>query len=342
MFEQRREDLAGRTAVRLWPVAIAASLAAHAAFAFVMPARQLPAPVIDEPEPPPAPEPIAVAVVTFESPAPVTGGSGGGGVGHGATAITTTARAGGETPAAPGAGTPAGHAMMAMHRPSPLAPLPEGFIDDFLLHSKPRELLPDERIDEDIQAARHAGDWERLHQLREEKRRLDLQPSGHGTYKADKNGFDVDVARDGTTHIKDKPTFDATDAAMRAVGIDPYASAKLKVLDRTRDTRAILQKRARKHRLAHSAQLMQGHIDRLWHSTRDLAARKQGLFELWDDCEETGDDDVLAGAVDARHTVLGWIQLELVGADAYTPEELARLNAKRRSQARFEPYLDDR
>jgi hypothetical protein len=229
-----------------------------------------------------------------------------------------------------------------MHRPPTLAPLSGDFLDDFLLHTKPRELLPDERVAEDIQQAWRSGDWLRLQELRDEQRKLDLQPSGHGTYKADKSGFDINVASDGTTHVKDKPTFDATDAAMRAVGIDPYAAEKLKVLDRTRDTRATMQKRAKKERLSHSAQLMQGHIDRLWHMTVDLASRKQGLFELWDDCEESGDDDVVAGAIGARRILIAWIQLKMVGASAYTEQELARLNAKRRSQARFEPYLDAR
>jgi len=351
MFEQRREDLAGRTGVRLWPVAIAASLVAHAAAAFVVPARHVPKRIIveepEEPEPP-EPEPIDVSIVTYEPPSAGGTGGGAGPTARGSSpAMTEAARpGGGETPGAgtptPGAGTPAGHAMMAMHRPAPLAPLTGDFLDDFLLHSKPRELLPDERVAEDVQQAWRSGDWLRLQELRDEQRKLDLQPSGHGTYKADKSGFHIDVAADGTTHVKDKPPVDATDAAMRAVGIDPYAAEKLKALDRTRDTRATMQKRAKKERLAHSAQLMQGHIDRLWHSTQDLAARKQGLFELWDDCEERGDDDVVAGAIDARRIVLAWIQLELVGANAYTPQELVRLKAKRRSKARFEPYLDDR
>jgi len=209
-----------------------------------------------------------------------------------------------------------------------------------LLHSKPpgdRELLPDEKLAEEIREAWRAGDWLGLAALREQQRKLDLKPSGGGTYKADKNGFDVNVAKDGMTHLKDKPTFDATDAMMRAVGIDPYASEKLRVLDRTREHRAIMQHRATRERLAHSGQLMQSHISRLWASTADLAARKQGLFELWDDCAETGSDELVAGGAEARKLVIAWIQLKLRDADAYTADELAQLNAKRKSQERFEP-----
>ena len=348
--------------MRPWPVAIAAALAAHAALALVVPVRRVAPPIAGPREPPAAPDPIEVTVATLD--APVAAGDRGAGAGAAQathTAIATTVRRGRETPVPPGigtsagrgrdtpvppgTGTPAGRAMMAMRRgapPAPLAPLSARVIDDLLRHTPPRELLPEERIAEDIQQARHDHDWARLQALRDEQRTLDLQPAGHGTYRADNHGFAIDVDRDGTTHIRDKPTFDATDALMRAVGIDPYAAHKLEVLDRTRDTRAILQKRATQDRLAHAAQLMQGHIDRLWRSTQDLAARKQGLFELWDDCAESGSDEVLAGAGDARRIVVGWIQLKLLGADAYTAQDLARLNARRRSQARFEPYLEDR
>jgi hypothetical protein len=61
------------------------------------------------------------------------------------------------------------------------------------------------------------------------------------------------------------------------------------------------------------------------------------LFELWDECEETGDAELVSGAEAARATVIGWIQVKLRGASAYTPTELARLNAHRRSQQVFAP-----
>lgn len=235
--------------------------------------------------------------------------------------------------------------MMSMRRPVATGKVSDEFLDNFLLHGKPpgdRELLPDEKLVEEIRAAGRAGDWLGLAALREQQRKLDLKLSGGGTYQANKNGFDFHVAKDGTTHLQDKPTFDATDAMMRVAGIDPYASEKLRVLDRTREHRAIMQQRATRERLAHSGQLMQHHISRLWASTADLATRKQGLFELWDDCAETGGDEFVTGAAEARRLVVAWIQLKLRDTDAYTADELAQLNTKRKSQERFEPYAEDR
>ena len=39
-----------------------------------------------------------------------------------------------------------------------------------------------------------------------------------------------------------------------------------------------------------------------------------------------------------RKLVVAWIQLKMRDADAYTTDELARFNAKKKSQDRFEPY----
>jgi hypothetical protein len=356
MFEQRNDIFRGRTDVRPVPVAIVVSMIVHVgAFAWVVPGWKDPGPVVVPPAPEPAPalaaaaEPISVAIVTLDptdgaSPKAATDAAprvqGHASITTSGSASATHTDATTAHPTEPGPGTRTGPSRMSMRRPRGTGKIPDEFVDNFLLHSKPpgdRELLPDEKLAEEIREAWRAGDWLGLAALREQQRKLDLKPSGGGTYKADKNGFDVNVAKGGMTHLKDKPTFDATDAMMRAVGIDPYASEKLRVLDRTREHRAIMQHRATRERLAHSGQLMQSHISRLWASTADLAARKQGLFELWDDCAETGSDELVAGGAEARKLVIAWIQLKLRDADAYTADELAQLNAKRKSQERFEP-----
>jgi hypothetical protein len=131
---------------------------------------------------------------------------------------------------------------------------------------------------------------------------------------------------------------DTQDMMMKRRGIDPYGSEKLALLDRTRDQRVAVGERTRRSRLEHSAELMMHNVDRLWAMTADLAARKAGLFELWDDCAETGSDAIVAGGAAARMFVVGVIRARLQGRDAYTSEELARLNAGRRSKAVFAPY----
>ena len=187
--------------------------------------------------------------------------------------------------------------------------------------------------------------------LRDEQANAELQPDGQGT-KADHHTFKAKFNPDGSvSSLDDKRNlrvnkiplsgeFDITDAMMRRQGIDPYASYKLKVLDETRDERAAIGKRYRTQQLAQSKQLMQKNLARLWAMTSDVAARKQGLFELWDDCAETGSDELVAGGISARAYVVGFIRSKLPAGstDAFTQAEMAHFNKQRKSRATFSPY----
>lgn len=229
-----------------------------------------------------------------------------------------------------------------------------------------------------------------------------LAPSGGGTYRSEQGPFTVDVDRDGTAHLSDKPNFhigvavprpkdighaitdwqkdpfrsqasadrqrsgdvhtdgqdgkpqssnvvpvpligggfDVTDALMRRHGQDPYASAKLKALDATRDERAQIGERFRKQELVKASQMMRAAAARAWANSASLADRKRALFELWDDCAEDGPPELVEAAARARGFVIGFINARLpAGSDgAFTSEELARLNAHRQSRAAFAPY----
>ncbi len=177
-----------------------------------------------------------------------------------------------------------------------------------------------------------------------------LAPSGNGTYRSKEGVFTGNVARDGSVKLKDarnfqikspfKAGFDITDAFMRRHKIDPYASRKLAYLDATRDERVQIGNRYRKEQLSRSNELMQNNLAMLWGSTTDLAKRKQGLFELWDECAETGEASVIEGGTAARLLVVAWISSKLPsgGALAFTASELATFNRKRSSKRPFEPY----
>lgn len=134
--------------------------------------------------------------------------------------------------------------------------------------------------------------------------------------------------------------FDVTDWLMRSHGGDPYASKKLAFLDATRDERVQIGGRHRSEQLARSTQLMRRNLDALAAAHADLAARKRALFELWDDCAEAGDPDLVAGGQAARRLVVGFIRAHLPsgGPDAYTPDELAALSRAQQSKATFQPY----
>ncbi|HEY3804477.1 MAG TPA: hypothetical protein VGL61_17795 [Kofleriaceae bacterium] len=177
---------------------------------------------------------------------------------------------------------------------------------------------------------------------------VELKPDERGGgYHGAHETFSEHVDPDGTMHFKDKGnwqqsgltgSFDTTDAIMRRLGQDPYASQKRRILDDTRDERYEIGKRFRHDQLAHSDQLALQTLDWIWKQTGDVRERKRAVFELWDDCAESGDADLVQGARDARATIATFVQAHLTGSDAYTPGELAELNAHKTSTATFAPY----
>jgi hypothetical protein len=168
-----------------------------------------------------------------------------------------------------------------------------------------------------------------------------------GTYSTDEGGFTGYIHPDGSVSMVDKPplqlqglgaSFDLTELAMRAKGMDPYASAKLAYLDSTRDLRARMGAEYRARALAASPILMRRNIEAVLATLPDPRARKQALFELWDECAETGDPALVAAGIAARATLLDYIQREMNGPNAYTPRELTELNRRRTSSIAFDPY----
>jgi hypothetical protein len=259
--------------------------------------------------------------------------------------------------------------MTMRHREADKSMSPE-FVESFLAHSKPLVRGPDiagEQVREDL-AAMDARLHDREHVenaspetimnerlARDAKaQHLDeneLHPSGNGTYSIEDKQFGAytaQVARDGTVTIKDKRNFqvdgvlpigiaghfDVTDWAMRSQGVDPYAGAKRAFLDRTRDARVEIGRRDRKDKLKQASVFMQQHLDQLWATIHDPAERKETLFELWDECAETGDDELVSAAAGARQLVVGFIHAKQI---VYSDTELAALNAHRHSTSTFSP-----
>jgi len=184
--------------------------------------------------------------------------------------------------------------------------------------------------------------------MKDELNNRELQPDGTGR-KAEHKQFRVKVAADGSATIHDKPnvqrqglgaTFDVTDALMRNKGIDPYSAYKRKVLDETREERVAMGKQHRTQQLAQSTIHMQKNLERLWSMTTDATVRKRGLFELWDECAETGTEELVAGGHSAREYIVGFIRSKYPAgsAGAYTVAELAKFNRQRRSRSEFAPY----
>jgi hypothetical protein len=134
-------------------------------------------------------------------------------------------------------------------------------------------------------------------------------------------------------------TADISAALQRKYVGDPYASRKLGLIDSTRDERVARGGLYRQEVLDSSLELVQRTLKQLWATERDPSRRKQALFELWDECDESDDSRGEAGQR-ARAMILGWIRTHLPqgAAGGYSPEEIARLHAKRSSKQAFTPY----
>ncbi|MDX2089634.1 MAG: hypothetical protein SFX73_17395 [Kofleriaceae bacterium] len=168
-----------------------------------------------------------------------------------------------------------------------------------------------------------------------------------GTFTSDQGPYTARIAPDGSTTFRNNPNiqpdiyvpgarFDITDATMRAVGEDPYSSAKLSFLDRSRDLRVKMGTDYRAWQLSQSAAIMRANIDGMWKRLPNDAARKQALFEMWDECAETGDPALVEAGKAARAALVEVAQQRL-GPNAFTPQELTAMNARRTSSQRFQP-----
>ncbi len=341
--------------MRVLPAALVVSVAVHAgAFAWVVTRRE--PPKVEAPPPPaaqPAREPPPIGVVLLDEP---------GGVAPGARGARGVSQVGSRQLSAvrrqpePESVTPHRNPWMTMRQPELEKGPSEGFIDNFLAHDKPgvdpdrlsNQKWIDNATADDVTAAR----VERLEKF-QAARDEELEPSGGGTYRSHHDAFDVTTNADGTVKLKDAPSVDVNpgclfagcamsldDWAMRKAGIDPYRAAKLHWLDKTRDQRAEIGRAHRKLQLAHSAELVQQNLARMWQRTRDPDARKRALFEMWDEIAETGDDDLVRGGQAARSYVIGFIRTRLPAGSpgAFTDSELAELNAHRKSREVFAPY----
>jgi hypothetical protein len=133
--------------------------------------------------------------------------------------------------------------------------------------------------------------------------------------------------------------FDVTSYLHRKYVGDPYAARKLKILDSTRDERAARGAEFRAAQLGQSAELMSKNLDALWRTTTDPAARREALFQLWDECVEGEGPAGVAGAR-ARAMVVGWIGTHLPRDQpgAFSTDDIARFDAKRSSAQHFAPY----
>lgn len=134
---------------------------------------------------------------------------------------------------------------------------------------------------------------------------------------------------------------DLNDEILRLFGDDPYAYDKRRFMEQTRDARLRLAIAACKERLDRAVLEIRGRLERIdGDPTVPLEQKKRLMFELWDECAESGSDEVLLVAAIVRATIVAYIRehFPAQGPLAFSPGEIAVLNERRRSKARFAPY----
>jgi hypothetical protein len=184
------------------------------------------------------------------------------------------------------------------------------------------------------------------------------QRDAHGNHHLSRSGFKAHTRADGTVAFEDDSTswgayagggtvgiqgrFDLTDWLMRKyTDDDPYLYEKAKFLEATREERQAMQLEWRRAHLQEAILRLPHDLDDLWRDPRlTLVARRQLLFQLWDDCAESGSDDIVTTARQVRGIIEGFVRRRLPAgsAEGYDDAELEELNAGRGSRAEFAPY----
>jgi hypothetical protein len=135
-------------------------------------------------------------------------------------------------------------------------------------------------------------------------------------------------------------SFDLTDSIMRQSGEEPYSARKMAFLDRTRAERMQIAARENSQRLRDALHSTRADLARLWRGRGSAAHKRRLLFLLWDECAESGSDEVVHAARAVRGQIVAFVRRHLPAGSqlAYTEAELARHNARRTSRERFDPY----
>ncbi|MGE0791394.1 MAG: hypothetical protein AB7S26_37310 [Sandaracinaceae bacterium] len=164
--------------------------------------------------------------------------------------------------------------------------------------------------------------------------------------------FTVRIAPDGSLHWDDRPgvqvnglngsgpvngggSFDLSDALMGAQGQDASFAEREWFLEHTREIRERLEDEYEAGVRRTGLRRLRGRLARDWANTsHSLRARHTRLFSYWDEMSEDGSSE------EERRAVIAFIRENLPqgSEDAYTDEEIERLNARRESHQRFEPY----
>jgi hypothetical protein len=207
----------------------------------------------------------------------------------------------------------------------PIPPLPETM-------RSPMPSLPPPPV-EDEGDGEHAGPG-----------RIPTAPNVTAGFVTDVGTFVARVDPEGRVSFHDKGVF-ASYASLTIYGRFGGVSApreKQAFLEDTFEERFAM-------RAEHGARVMEIAIEHLprylaavWRYREwSLQTRKRILFELWDECAEQGNEELVEGGRAARRIITRFVRryLPADGDQAFTEQELTALNNERTSAEPFAPYV---
>jgi len=192
--------------------------------------------------------------------------------------------------------------------------------------------------------------------------RLGVQPSDLPKVIQGGSGVTASVAEDGRISLHDPKSvdlnrspfqavgsgvgvgvsghLDLNDQLMKLVGQDPYASAKRKIAEETREQRICMARRYQGEQQKQELFALSTKVRRIAsRADLSLAQRRELVFAIWDECTEESGSATDFGAM-ARATILSIAREAFPEgtSEAYQPAELLALNGRRSSAERFAPY----
>ncbi|PRP91880.1 hypothetical protein ENSA5_52220 [Enhygromyxa salina] len=151
------------------------------------------------------------------------------------------------------------------------------------------------------------------------------------------------------------------DLLAAAGGDDPYARIKAKLLKATFEMRLGMAVQFQTKQLDKRLRRLNGELDKIWaDERRQLGARKELLFQRWDECDEPEDvaspTSALPGFGEVESSDLDQARQDAASSarrliekfvrehapkgspEAFTPAELSDMNRRRVSKQKFKPY----
>ncbi|MFK7985917.1 MAG: hypothetical protein AB8I08_07780 [Sandaracinaceae bacterium] len=154
-----------------------------------------------------------------------------------------------------------------------------------------------------------------------------VAPNGEVTFE---DGADVN-----TNGFSASGNFDLQGAIMGAQGQDPRAAERERFMRETRAEREAMEDEYRREVQQRQVRRIRGELRSVWaRADRSAERRRRRIFFLWDRITDDGSMD------DVKAAVLTFVRINLPqgSADAFTTQELAAMNARRRSRREFAPY----